>query len=297
MATLLPSLQRGSHSITNLTSCALAYIERDRQDWTASQRSAYEYLGRIFESDRDYTLLATQLKLRQNSARGSEIIEKIGDLFLLKELKGIDFCYHFDAAQVAQDAMIGETRMESPNAVTISVRFNTAHPLFHWADIEGQRKIFFSTLLHEAIHVFFFRFQPLSAWYKGTYHHHGFNMVAEAVERRAIEIFGVHFDLHRLNSFVHEIRATNEVACTDYQLKKRFGDRLVYHDEAKCLVNHGASMPGFRKLASAPPDGEPHEPLVGPARYPMWSKGPGRDLVLFDKPKDYKQAGIWTPTD
>jgi hypothetical protein len=294
MASLLPSLQRGSHSIEDLTSCALAYIERDRQGWSASQRSAYDYLNRFFEIDVTYVLLHTQLKLRRNSTRGSEIIAKIGDLFLLEELDSVNFWYQFDTSQVARDDAIGETMPKTPQVLTESVRFNTAHPVFRGRDIDNRRQTFFSVLLHEAIHVFFFRFGRIPASYTGTYHYSGFNMVAEAIERRATALFGVEFDLHRLNGFITEIRATNEIDFTQAQLDKCFENRFTYNQAENTLFNHGTPVLPFDGGNPVLPAiglvgarsrlriKEAHDPLVGPSRYPVRSRGPDMDLWFVD---------------
>ena len=269
-------LRRGSHTIEDLTQRALRYIECETLEWSETQTTAKFHLHTfLFDSD---TLSNWQSAFLRDPKLGTDIIAQIGDLFLLGGLKDIIFEFERDMAAGHQDSNLGLWR--SIAGVGEVIRFNAAHALFQETPTSDQRRLFLSVALHESVHAFFGRFARPAISYTG--HHHGFHLVAAAIEHRASRIFGLGFDLFRQQAFVYESRSMNQISLTDEQMAACFDDQFstLRDSDSNVLINNGAPITGV-----APDDRCPHNPSIGPARYPMWSKGPGRDFRL----SEYKQ--------
>jgi hypothetical protein len=276
----LAFLRRGSHTIEDLTQRALGYIECEILEWSETQTIANVYLNNfLHDSDARSTWQSAFLR---DPKLGSDIIAQIGDLFLLGGLKDVVFQFERDMAVGHQDLSLGSSR--SIEGVGEVIRFNAAHAVFQSTPTSDKGRLFLSVALHESVHAFFKRFARPAISYTG--HHYGFQLVAAAIERKASYIFGLEFDLFRRQAFIYESRIMNRISLTEEQMAACFDDQFFSLRDINILLNNGAPIPGI-----APDDRCPHNPSSGPARYPMWSKGPGRDFLLVDLPSTGNRTG------
>lgn len=190
---------------------ALAEIGKDRGCWTTAQKDAYKFFNRFFANDKLFRALEEALKHSENAEVGSLLIEKFGALFLCDGLKGMDFEYVIRTASIPTDDRLAETAPTSNNDGNEKVRFFAAHPSYQRQDVRTRRDTFFGVLFHEAIHAFFMRDQTpampfLSA--NGSRHHPWWCSVAEAVERRATQLWNGSFNLNLAGSRALEEKMT-----------------------------------------------------------------------------------------
>ena len=262
-------LRRGSHTVEELTQRAVRYVEREIWEWSATQTTANVYLYNfLFGSD---TFLTWQSSFFRDPKLGSDIVAHIGDLFLLGGLKEVVFQFNRDMTAGRRDTFIGLTR--SSEDVGEVIRINADHAVFQEAPPSDQRRLFFSAVLHESVHAFFERFATIS--YTG--HHHGFQLVAAAIERRASLLYGLDFDLFRQKAFIDESRSMNQISLTNDQMRYCFGKQFLPGRSFNVLLNDGPPIRGL-----VPDDRYPPNPSDGLPRYSLWSKGTGRDFSFVE---------------
>lgn len=162
------------------------------------------------------------------------MIAKVGDLFLLAGLEGVKFDSYYDPTKAGEDNTVAETSKDGRGGESIT--FNSGHPHLCVQSVAARRKELFSKLLHEAIHVVFRRYlSPQTFKQSLTGHHAGFNLVTEAMERRASILFKKDLDLVRDQSFIEECVALKSLSMTQDQLEICFGKQFT-HDATSNLL-------------------------------------------------------------
>lgn len=168
---------------------------------------------------------------------GTKMVALIGELYFLGSLEDIEFTAYNDAAKARWDNALAEAGIDESGSYFI--QFNIGHGL--WQDTLPYERpaLFFSTLLHEAIHCYLQRHVRSEEIWKTLRHGSAWQLIAWALEQRASMDFNFQADLYRPDSLIWDMRSFGQVLIDNDDLFTYFGTRFHYDEISRVLIDHG----------------------------------------------------------
>ncbi|KAK3725951.1 hypothetical protein LTR37_000099 [Vermiconidia calcicola] len=225
--TRLPRMLRPKwHGLWDLQERALGYFDRDAEQWTDVQKRAWTGICK---------------------------------LFFLEGLKDVEFvwCHEYMEQQRNDGVLASQEEIGDRTIITVY----TLHS--QWQSLSDRAKWLklLDLLLHECLHAYFDRFGDEGSQIRGNGHHSAWQILAEAIERRAWLHLGIRFYLGRAQSTILQYKELGVLGHTQQELNTCFGDRFEHcqdqDGQRSTFVKFWNFVPGYAGF-----EGYLHDPAV-----------------------------------